>query len=160
MGSLSLSSTEFVKKLVPSLAFLLLAGRGAAAQTPATQIPWNAPPATASALLVQAGFARAGADTAATYTRSASGVVEQLYVRTRAAEHWSVTYSAVGDSAALQAKLDAAAAGQSASAGPGEVQGTLRVWTMAGGRRLALPTHPFRLPGGAAYQFMAVYSRP
>jgi general secretion pathway protein D len=84
----------------------------------------------------------------------------QRTTRTRAAEHWSVTYSAVGDSAALQARLDAAAAGQSASAGPGEVQGTLRVWTMAGGRRLALPTHPFRLPGGAAYQFMAVYSRP
>ena len=150
-----------MKRIIPVLVCGVLAARGAAAQTPASSpILWDAAPATTGAQLLQAGFARAGADTAATYTRSADGVQEQVYVRTRGGQNWNVAYSAVGDSASLQAKLDAAASDQVARAGAGTSNGSLRGWTMDGGKRLSIPTRPFRLPDGATWQFMIVYSRP
>jgi hypothetical protein len=148
-----------MKRIIPALVCGILAAGRAEAQAP-TQIPWDAPPAAARAQLLQAGFSVAGTDTAATYTRSAGRVREQVYIRRRGGQLWSITYSAVGDSASLQAKLDDVASGQVARAGAGQANGPLRVWNTEGGRRLALPTHPFLLPDGATWQFMIVYSRP
>ncbi len=119
------------------------------------------PPAEAAAKLADAAFSRqAGSDTAATYTRMAGQVREQVYVRTRSGQHWNVTYSAVGDSATLQGMLDAAAAEQAGRAGAGTRAGALRTWSMEGGRRLSIPARPFRIPGGTTFQFMATYYRP
>jgi hypothetical protein len=81
-------------------------------------------------------------------------------MRTRGGQTVQLSYSAVGDSAALQAKLDAVAAGQAGRSGAAASQGPQRVWMMDGGRRLSIPTRPFRLPDGATYQFVVVYSRP
>ena len=150
-----------MKRIIAALVCGILAAGDAGAQTSASPaVLWDAPPATTRAQLLKMGFALAGSDTASTYTRSAGGVREQVYVRTRGGRNRSITYSALGDSASLQAKLDAAANDQRSRAGAGASSGPLRSWTMEGGRRLSIPARPFRLPDGGTWQFMIVYSRP
>lgn len=148
--------------LAITIVFSLLAAHGAAAQAPgAVRIPWSAPPAEARAQLLQAGFSvEAGGDTAATNRRASTRLQERVYVRIRGGQHWNMTYSAVGDSAALQAQLDAVAADEAARSGAGAADGPRRVWAMEGGRRLSVPARPSRLADGATYQFVVLFYRP
>jgi hypothetical protein len=171
-------------KILMALVFLGPGAHHATAQAPLpVPVPWYAPPAAARAELERAGFQRRAnalayggsapgaaaefrgrrivADTAAsTHTRESGGVTESVFLRSRGGQTVQLVYSTVGDSTALQAKLDAVAAGQAGRSGAAASQGSQRVWMMEGGRRLSVPTRPFRLPDGATYQFIVVYSRP
>ena len=157
---------------------LTVLASGAAAQAPQSmRLPWNAPPGQAAAQLERAGFQRqAGAaayersgssmaprrlapDTsAATYTRASGAVKESVFLRTRGGQPVQLFYTAVGDSAALQAKIDQAAADATVQFGPGAVSGKARTWGAAGGQQLSLPSRPSRARD--EYHLTILYYRP
>ena len=157
---------------------MTLFAAGVAAQAPQSmRLPWNAPPGQAAAQLEQAGFQRrpgsaaylgstasaaprrlAPDTSAASYTRGSGGLKESVFLRTRGGNAVQLFYTAVGDSAALQAKLDEASANASAQFGPGAASGNARTWQAAGGGRLTLPTRPSRARD--EYHLTILYYRP
>lgn len=161
------------------LALILMAGTAAAQAPAAPPLAWNAPPAEAAMQLERAGFRRlagesrryqaprggrfqeVAADTSqSTYSREKGRVSESVFIRRRAGQTVQMVYSATGDSASLQSKLEAVLADQAGRLGVAASQGPQRVWTMEGGRRLSVPVRPFALPDGATYQFMVLYHQP
>lgn len=160
------------------LALTLVAGAAAAQTRAAPPLPWDAPSAQAGAQLLAAGFQRrpqpahqyaqvpggrfqpVAADTAtSTYTRRSGGVTESVFVRTGPGMPRQIFYSAIGDSASLQAKLDAVAADAAARAGTAAPERGMRVWRPGGTGRLAVPAGPSPLPNGD-FQFMVLFTRP
>lgn len=160
------------------LALTFVAGAATAQAPAAPPLPWDAPSAQAGARLVAAGFQRrpqpayqyaktaggrfqrVAADTAtSTYTRESRGVTESVLVRTAPGTPRQLFYSAVGDSASLQAKLDAVAADAAARAGTATAERGARVWRAGGTGRLAVPAAPSPLPNGD-FQFMVYFTRP
>lgn len=158
----------------PLVLTLLCSAAGAQAPS-APPLPWDAPSAQAGAQLVAAGFQRraqpayqyvqtsgggsrrVAADTAAsTYIREGRGVTESVFVRTGPGTPRQLFYSAVGDSAGLQAKLDAVAADAAARAGAPVREGVQRVWRPGGQGRLMVPLRPSRLPD-RRYQFFVLF---
>lgn len=157
---------------------LSLFAAGAVAQAPVSlHLPWNAPPGQAVIQLEQDGFRRragnaaylgsssgAGArilapDTSASvYARESGAVKESVFLRKRSGETVQMFYSAVGDSATLQAKIDAVRADAALQLGPGAPAGSFRVWQGADGRRLTLPSRPSRARD--EYHLTILYSRP
>ena len=159
--------------------FLLVAvcisAERAAAQRPASlRLPWDVPAAEGATQLLSAGFTRRAVEdrhlrtgngfrrtpgdaALATYTRSAGGVTESVMVRSEGGGPPAhLVYTAVGDSAALQARLDAVAADAGRLGAPA-AERALRVWTANAGR-LTVPQRPSRLPHGG-YQVAVFFIR-
>jgi hypothetical protein len=169
------------RDLAATLLPLLLAFGTSTATAQATaslQLPWSLPAAEGVARLEQAGFLRAAEDgsrytytqgqgvrrtaadsTQRRYTRNSAAVKESILLRTRGGQTVQMFYSAVGDSATLQARVDAVAAGESRGLVPGPQQGMLRIWQGSAGQRLTVPTAPSRLPD-AQFQVLILYHRP
>lgn len=147
------------------------------ASTP-LHLPWDVPTAVAAEQLEQAGFRRrpsdsfryvraaggqfqrVAADTSVTtYLRNAGGVSETVFMRRVGGQTVQMVYSAVGDSAALQARLDAVGADAVTRLGPGRRVGGLRVWDAANGGRYNVPAAPYPLPD-TRRQFVVLFYRP
>ncbi len=156
----------------------VLSGGGAAAQAPTPfHLPWDVSAAEGAARLEAAGFRRrsgddsryvqspgggfrrvAGDPSVSTYTRSAGGVSESVLLRAGDGAPAHLFYSAVGDSAALQAKLDAVAGDAAARLGAPAGERGLRVWRPGGEARLTVPSRPTRLPDHRS-QFVVLFYR-
>lgn len=160
---------------VPLLLLLATSGRAGAQGAAAPRLPWDSPPPEAGAGLERDGFRRSPAEQAryaaasgggfqrvsedasqSTYTRAAARATESLFLRSHAGRTVQLVYSAVGDSAVLQAKLDAVAADASARLGAPRTPGG---WRTADGGHLVAPASPRQLPGGD-FQFAVMYFVP
>ena len=155
----------------------LFASTASAQAGQSVRLPWDLPAAQASAQLERSGFRRGAADGSAyvaapgggfrrvagdssvsTYLRDSGGVAESIFMRARAGRPAQLFYSVVGDSAAVHAKLAAAAADAAGRLGTGAVERGLPTWHPADGQRLTVPSRPTRLPDNR-FQFVVLFQR-